>query len=136
MSKLAELREIKKSNPAEFKQLVSELSTDEEGASGKLEKIRTIDFNYPKDQLVGDKWGNSKLSLAMEQHNFDAVKEICSVKGMLSDSELLQKIAMDMKSSEIKNQFSIDDEVASTLYSEARDQLTLLGEYMLGVDSE
>lgn len=136
---IEDIKVLQKDNPIEFKGLKQELkiaftdmSTDDEGHSPKnkvLQVIKEKELPVIKEgSLKGDKYGNTPLSLAIEEGNIEQVKQMFFVESILSNAELLKIIALDMTTKEVQDEYNILQEVASTIYAEAKYQLDLMGE--------
>lgn len=80
-----------------------------------------------KKHLIADKYGNTPLSLAIEEGNIEKIREMCEMKNKYSDAELLKKIAIDILSYSNK-EYGLHQDIFSRIYSEAKYQLDLLGE--------
>ena len=78
--------------------------------------------------LVGDKYGNSALSLAIEEGNIEQIRKIFVIKKDLSDADLLRTIAVDMMDRNIQKEYGLSRDVVSAVYSEAKYQLKVMGE--------
>jgi len=85
------------------------------------------DLTIIKKDISSDMYSNSPLSLAIDEYEMDKLREMCNniKEEDFNDAELLQKIALAMTNKEIQN--AINLEVASTIYSEAKFQLNLMG---------
>jgi hypothetical protein len=136
---IEEIKSLKLDNPSDFKELKKELkvaftdrSTDDEGHSPKNQFSQNIQekelLTINEEALKGDKYGNTPLSLAIEEGNIEKVREIYVIGKSLSDADLLRAIAIDVTSHDIQETYNINEGVALRIYSEARDQLNLMGE--------
>ena len=136
---IEEIKSLKLDNPSDFKELKKELkvaftdrSTDDEGHSPKNQFSQNIKekelLTINEEALKGDKYGNTPLSLAIEEGNIEKVREIYVIGKSLSDADLLRAIAIDVTSHDIQETYNINEGVALRIYSEARDQLNLMGE--------
>ena len=116
----------------ELKVAFTDMSTDEEGHSPKNQFSQNIKAKelpiIHEEALNGDKYGNTSLSLAIEEGNLEKVREIYVVDKSLSDADLLREIAIDITSHDMQETYNINEGVALRIYSEARDQLNLMGE--------
>ena len=82
-----------------------------------------------KDDLLPDKYGNTPLSLSIEEGNIEKIRQIYNTPHKTyTDTELLKKIAIDMMNHDIQRQYNLSKDVISRIYSEAKYQLDLLGE--------
>ena len=136
---IEDIKVLKKDNPNEFKGLkqelkvaLAEMSTDEEGHSPK-NKFLQIDKEkelpvIKEEALKGDKYGNTPLSIAMEEGNIEQVRQMYSVERSLSGADLLRVIAIDVTDNKVRENYNISKDVALTIYSEAKYQLDLMGE--------
>jgi hypothetical protein len=86
------------------------------------------DIDKLKQYFIGDKYNNSKLSLAIEEGRIDQVKEMYPIKTSLSDAEFLQKIAIDVTYNKVQETYNISKDVALRIFSEVEQQLNLMGE--------
>ncbi|XVN40511.1 MAG: hypothetical protein RCO49_06845 [Rickettsia endosymbiont of Argas persicus] len=77
--------------------------------------------------LKGDEYGNSILSLEMEEKNFSNIKNIFNLEN-LSDEEMLRELTSNMCNKSYREQFNIDLETARRIFVEATDKLLLSGE--------
>jgi len=106
-----------------FENMTTDTSSNEH--SPKARKLPIIN----KEALVADKYGNTPLSLAIEEGNIEQVRELYKIqKEELGDTELLKKIAIDMMNSSIQEHYNLTQDIFSRVYSEAKYQLDLLGE--------
>ena len=81
-----------------------------------------------KDDLIPDKYGNTLLSLSIEEGNIEKIRQIYNTKETFSHTELLKKIAIDIMDPTIQRHYNLSKDVISRIYSEAKYQLDLLGE--------
>ena len=82
-----------------------------------------------KNYLIPDKYGNTSLSLAIEEGNIQKVRQMYSPPNYTdSDIELLKRIAIDMMNHNIQEQYGLSWDIFSRIYSEAKYQLDLQGE--------
>lgn len=81
-----------------------------------------------KDNLIPDKYGNTLLSLSIEEGNIEKIRQIYNTKETFSHTELLKKIAIDIMDPTIQKVYDLSRDVFSRIYSEAKYQLDLLGE--------
>lgn len=121
-----------KSLREDLKVTLTDMSTDEEGHSPKNKFLQIIkERELPlinEEALNGDKYGNTPLSIAMEEGNIEKVRQMYSVEKSLSDADLLRAIAIDVTHNEVRENYNISKDVALTIYSEAKYQLDLMGE--------
>lgn len=135
---IEDIKTLKQTNPVEYKELKQEFkntlayqSTDDEGHSHKEDSFEKDKKEIPiikESALKGDKWGNSELSYAIENDEIDRIKEIYNVSNEINKSSLFKMIALDMTDKAVQDQYHIELNVASTIYSEAKYQLDLMGE--------
>lgn len=136
---IEDINTLKHTNPTEYKELKKEFkntlayqSTDDEGHTHKddsfekdNQKIHTDLFTEYFEAI--DKYGKCGLSIDLQTKNFNEIKEAFNCKN-LSDSEILKKFAFSMCSKEYITTNNIDQNVVTTIFGEARDQLELMGE--------
>ena len=79
-----------------------------------------------KNDLIPDKYGNTNLSLAIEEANIEKIRQICNSQETYT--ELLKRISIDIMQPTIQKQYELSKDVFSRIYSEAKYQLDLLGE--------
>lgn len=95
-------------------------STDDESHNND------VILNISKDALNGDKWGNCKLSEAIEKGDINEVRNLCSPLTELNDTDMLRILAFDMMNNNLSLALNIS--VRESVYSEAKHQLELMGE--------
>jgi len=136
---IEDIKTLKQTNPVEYKELKQEFknalayqSTDDEDHSHKEDSFEKDNQKIETDLFAEyfeaiDKYGNCGLSIDLQTKNFNEIKEAFNLKS-LSDSEMLKKFAFSMCSKDYITTNSIDQNVATTVFGEARDQLELMGE--------
>jgi len=83
-------------------------------------------MSVKKDYLIPDKYGNTPLSIAIEEGNIEKIRQIYNSQEPYT--ELLKRIAIDIMQPNIQRQYNLSKDVISRIYSEAKYQLDLLGE--------
>jgi len=136
---IEEIKSLKLDNPSDFKELKKELkvaftdrSTDDESHSPKNQFSQNIkEKELPiinEGALKGDEYGHTPLSTAIEEGNIEQVRKMYSVEKSLSDADLLRAIAVDMMDSDVQAKYDLSRDIISTVYSEAKYQLKVMGE--------
>jgi len=132
MSKDKLKEEFKQLPKKDQKELIQEYITHEQFSTDD-DSEREIHYsknliNIDKEALIGDKYGNSALSLAIEEGDIEQVRKIFVVKKDLSDADLLRTIAVDMMDKNIQKEYGLSQDIVSVVYSEAKYQLKVMGE--------
>jgi len=130
MSKDKLKEEFKRLAKKDQKELIQEYMTHENFSTDDDDhEIHSKNpINIDKAALIGDKYGNSPLSLAIEEGNILQVRDMYKVTEELTNADLLKKIALDMMNTNVQEHYSLTQDVFSRVYSEAKYQLDLLGE--------
>lgn len=137
---IQEIQSLKSEDPNGFKELKKEIqdtvmthdiSTDDEHTP-RTHFLPTIQEkhlpNIKPEVLKTDNYGNSLLSVAIEEGNMDEIKKMYIADNNISDAELLKKIAIDIMDPDVQAEYNVSDDTASVIYSEAKYQLKLMGE--------
>lgn len=130
---LEEIKVLKEKNLSEFKELKTEvehISTDE-GSDHHSPKKNSPKKEMPvikESALEADEYGHTPLSTAIEEGNIGQVRDMYSVTKNLNDADLLRTIAIDMMDKTVQQEYELTRDIVSTIYSEAKYQLKVMGE--------
>lgn len=117
---------------SENKTNIHDLSTDDDEYVVKNKLLPSIQekevIEVKEGALKADKYGNTPLSLAIEDGNISVAREMYPLDKGLSVAEFFKRIALDMTSPELQNEYKITPNVALNIYSESKYQLNLMGE--------
>jgi hypothetical protein len=137
---IKDIKTLEQTNPKEYKELKQEFkntlayqSTDDEGRSHKEDSFekenQKINFSPIKEKFKPiDKWNNSEISNLLEQEKFNELKELLDLHTDYNNTNLLKQLASNMTDASFLDQYGITENVSLRIFSEARDQLNLIGE--------
>lgn len=137
---IKDIKILEQTNPKEYKELKQEFrktltyqSTDDEGHSHKDDSFekdnQKINFSLIKEKFKPiDKWNNSEISNLLEQEKFNELKKLLNLQIDYNSTNLLKQLASNMTYPNFLDQYGITENVSLRIFSEARDQLNLLGE--------
>lgn len=137
---IEDIKTLKQNNPTEYKELKQEFknalayqSTDDEGHSHKEDSFekdnQKINFSPIKEKFKPiDEWNNSTISNLLEQEKFNELKNLLNLQSDYNSTNLLKQLASNMTDPNFLDQYGITANVSLRIFSEARDQLNLLGE--------
>lgn len=120
------MKVIKPNVPTSTSAILSNNKVEE--LKAELKAIEGLKKETLKQYFIGDKHGNSPLSLAIEEGNIKQIKEIYPISEELSDTELLAHVARDINDKTIRESYGITDEVAKRAYGEINDWFHIHGE--------
>ena len=122
------MKVIKSNNTQHISTSSTSYSSEVDKLKEELKAIDELKKETLKKYFIGDKHGNSPLSLAIEEENIKQIKEIYPISEELSNTELLAYIARDINDKEIRESYGITDDVAKRAYGEINDWFHLHGE--------
>lgn len=102
-------------------------STEHSPKTGKLQYKSELPV-IKEEALVADEYGHTPLSTAIEEGNIRQVREMYGAEETLNDADLLRTIAVAMMNSNVQEEYNLSRDIFSTVYSEAKYQLKLMGE--------
>lgn len=136
-----DIKILKENNPSEFQDVKKEIkvaladvSTDDEGhhsreeSSPKIQKLES-DYELLKEKLKPlDKWNNSDVSFLLEEEKFSELKELFNLPKEYNNVTLLKQLALQMIDPVFLKECEVLPSISLRIFSEARDQLNLIGE--------
>ena len=81
---------------------------------------------YKKEDVMPDKYGNTPLSISIEEGSIEKIRQIYNQQKTYTES--LKRIAIDIMDPIIQKVYGLSRDVFFRIYSETKYQLDLVGE--------